>query len=139
MASLRHFLLISIHFSVYLSQKTKIDEATNDKTKADSDADVLTPIKFKVQSFKSNSESSSSKNTTKNTKIAKTNISNQQNNIPIPEPGYQCRPQPLDVVFLIDGSRSIRPSNFEIIKQYVRETIPVLSPISPKDTQIAIL
>ena len=59
--------------------------------------------------------------------------------IPIPEPGYQCRPQPLDVVFLVDGSRSIRPNNFEIIKQYVRETIPVLAPISPKDTQVAIL
>ena len=130
-------LLLSIQFSAYLSQKTKVDEISSNKTKSDSDSDILTPISFKVQSFKQN-QSSSSKNTT-TTKNTLTSSKTSHSGIPIPEPGYQCRPQPLDVVFLIDGSRSIRPNNFEIIKQYVRETIPVLSPISPKDTQIAIL
>ena len=69
----------------------------------------------------------------------KTHTIDPISNIPVPEPGYQCRPQPLDVVFLIDGSRSIRPSNFEVIKQYVKETIPGLAPFSSKDTQIGVI
>ena len=60
-------------------------------------------------------------------------------NIPTPDPGYQCRPQPLDVVFLMDGSKSVRTDHFRIIKEKIKETIPTLMPISPKDTQIAVI
>lgn len=60
-------------------------------------------------------------------------------NIPTPEPGYQCRPQPLDVVFLMDGSKSIKTEHFRIIKEKIKETLPTLLPLSPKDTQVAVI
>ena len=50
----------------------------------------------------------------------------------------QCRSLGNDVLFILDGSNSIKPAEFQLIKQFVGEIIKEF-PLGPDDFQVAIL
>ncbi|CAK8691087.1 unnamed protein product [Clavelina lepadiformis] len=50
-----------------------------------------------------------------------------------------CRQRPIDVVFLLDGSRSVRSKNFQVIKDYVKNFTNIFQNIGPSDAQVGIV
>lgn len=69
----------------------------------------------------------------------------QVNGVPKPKvkPGPQtpaglCRTKPTDLVFIIDSSRSVRPSEFEQVKVFVSQVIESLS-IGPNATRVGVV
>ncbi|XP_072356927.1 cartilage matrix protein [Scyliorhinus torazame] len=60
-----------------------------------------------------------------------------------PKPGPQvptglCKTKPTDLVFIIDSSRSVRPSEFEQVKVFVSQVIESLD-INPNATQVGVV
>ncbi|TSZ54729.1 Matrilin-4 [Bagarius yarrelli] len=49
-----------------------------------------------------------------------------------------CRSANIDLVFLIDGSKSVRPQNFELIKQFVNQVVDQLD-ISAHGTRVGLV
>uniref|UniRef100_A0A671KER1 Matrilin-4-like n=1 Tax=Sinocyclocheilus anshuiensis TaxID=1608454 RepID=A0A671KER1_9TELE len=51
---------------------------------------------------------------------------------------YTCRSSNIDLVLLIDGSKSVRPQNFELVKQFVNQVVDQLD-VSPKGTRVGLV
>ena len=51
----------------------------------------------------------------------------------------KCGQRPVDVVFLLDGSRSVRPNNFKIVKDYVKNFTYTFEEIGPNAAQIGVV
>ncbi|XP_051563041.1 matrilin-4-like isoform X15 [Myxocyprinus asiaticus] len=49
-----------------------------------------------------------------------------------------CRSSNIDLVLLIDGSKSVRPNNFELVKQFVNQVVDQLD-VSPKGTRVGLV
>ncbi|XP_059426446.1 matrilin-4-like isoform X4 [Carassius carassius] len=49
-----------------------------------------------------------------------------------------CRSSNIDLVLLIDGSKSVRPQNFELVKQFVNQVVDQLD-VSPKGTRVGLV
>ncbi|XP_051568891.1 matrilin-4-like isoform X10 [Myxocyprinus asiaticus] len=49
-----------------------------------------------------------------------------------------CRSSNIDLVLLIDGSKSVRPNNFELVKQFVNQVVDQLD-VSPKATRVGLI
>ncbi|TRY66823.1 hypothetical protein DNTS_004769 [Danionella cerebrum] len=49
-----------------------------------------------------------------------------------------CRTSIIDLVLLIDGSKSVRPQNFELVKQFVNQVVDQLD-ISPRGTRVGLV
>ncbi|XP_057194359.1 matrilin-4 isoform X5 [Triplophysa rosa] len=49
-----------------------------------------------------------------------------------------CRSSIIDLVLLIDGSKSVRPNNFELVKQFVNQVVDQLD-VSPKGTRVGLV
>ncbi|XP_042614888.1 matrilin-4-like isoform X13 [Cyprinus carpio] len=49
-----------------------------------------------------------------------------------------CRSSNIDLVLLIDGSKSVRPQNFELVKQFVNQVVDQLD-VSPKGTRVGLI
>lgn len=49
-----------------------------------------------------------------------------------------CRSAIIDLVLLIDGSKSVRPQNFELVKQFVNQVVDSLD-VSAKGTRIGLV
>ncbi|XP_051997307.1 matrilin-4-like isoform X3 [Xyrauchen texanus] len=49
-----------------------------------------------------------------------------------------CRSSNIDLVLLIDGSKSVRPNNFELVKQFVNQVVDQLD-VSPKATRVGLV
>ncbi|XP_039605717.1 matrilin-3-like [Polypterus senegalus] len=52
--------------------------------------------------------------------------------------GRTCKSRPLDLVFVIDSSRSVRPSEFELVKTFISDMIDTLE-ISEVTTRVAVV
>nr|XP_009862300.2 collagen alpha-1(XII) chain-like isoform X3 [Ciona intestinalis] len=50
-----------------------------------------------------------------------------------------CRPRPLDIVFMLDGSRSVRPKNFQTVKDYVKNFTDIFEAFGPNDMQVGVI
>lgn len=44
----------------------------------------------------------------------------------LPEPAQKCKTGPVDLVFLIDSSRSVRPHEFETMRKFMIDIINTL-------------
>lgn len=53
-------------------------------------------------------------------------------------PLQACRSSNIDLVLLIDGSKSVRPQNFELVKQFVNQVVDQLD-VSPKGTRVGLV
>ncbi|XP_077053952.1 matrilin-4 isoform X3 [Siphateles boraxobius] len=49
-----------------------------------------------------------------------------------------CRSSNIDLVLLIDGSKSVRPQNFKLVKQFVNQVVDQLD-VSPKGTRVGLV
>ncbi|KAM4600973.1 uncharacterized protein ACJ7VT_020836 [Polymixia lowei] len=54
------------------------------------------------------------------------------------ETGSQCRSRPLDLVFIIDSSRSVRPGEFEKVKIFLADMVDTLD-VGPDATRVAVV
>ncbi|KAG9336860.1 hypothetical protein JZ751_003208 [Albula glossodonta] len=52
--------------------------------------------------------------------------------------GMHCKSRPLDLVFIIDSSRSVRPGEFEKVKIFLSDMVDTLD-ISPDATRVAVV
>ncbi|XP_077971480.1 collagen alpha-1(XII) chain-like isoform X2 [Styela clava] len=51
----------------------------------------------------------------------------------------ECRQRPMDIVFVIDGSRSVRPWNFKTVQDAVKDMVDAFEKIGPEETQIGLV
>uniref|UniRef100_A0ACB8FR36 Cartilage matrix protein n=1 Tax=Sphaerodactylus townsendi TaxID=933632 RepID=A0ACB8FR36_9SAUR len=51
---------------------------------------------------------------------------------------HQCRTRPTDLVFIIDSSRSVRPSEFEQVKVFLSQVIESLD-VGPNATRVGVV
>ncbi|KAL8220441.1 UNVERIFIED_CONTAM: Cartilage matrix protein [Gekko kuhli] len=52
--------------------------------------------------------------------------------------GVQCQTKPTDLVFIIDSSRSVRPSEFEQVKVFLSQVIESLN-VGPNATRVGVV
>lgn len=53
-------------------------------------------------------------------------------------PGHLCRTRPIDLVFVIDSSRSVRPVEFEKVKVFLSQVIESLD-VGPNATRVGVV
>uniref|UniRef100_A0A452HZ35 VWFA domain-containing protein n=1 Tax=Gopherus agassizii TaxID=38772 RepID=A0A452HZ35_9SAUR len=51
---------------------------------------------------------------------------------------YKCKSGHVDLVLVIDGSKSVRPQNFELVKQFVNQIVDFLD-VSPHGTRVGLV
>ncbi|KAG5266080.1 hypothetical protein AALO_G00249560 [Alosa alosa] len=66
------------------------------------------------------------------------NVQAQQGAINAGAPTEMCKSRPLDLVFIIDSSRSVRPAEFEKVKVLLSDVVDTLD-IGPDATQVAVV
>lgn len=55
-----------------------------------------------------------------------------------PAPRSDCRNRPIDLVFIMDSSRSVRPSEFEKAKEFLQDMVDSLD-IGPESTRVGLV
>ena len=50
-----------------------------------------------------------------------------------------CRHNPTDFIFLLDGSRSVRPSNFILMKNYIKGFVDVVDDLGHENVQLGVV
>ncbi|XP_067098572.1 matrilin-3a [Osmerus mordax] len=61
-----------------------------------------------------------------------------QRTLNIAKTDSQCRSRPLDLVFIIDSSRSVRPGEFEKVKIFLADMVDTLD-VGPEATRVAVV
>jgi len=51
----------------------------------------------------------------------------------------KCHIRPIDVVFVIDGSRSVRPHNFQLVKNFVKNFTEIFDDFGPNHLQVGVV